>query len=342
MIGALSRTGAMARYLATDPVAHAPVGVTPHEIIFRQNKASLRYFPPTAPGCQPLRAPIFISMPLINTWNIFDLLPGRSVVEALCAAGAPVYVLDWGRPGPEDAALTVSDLIDNLLHRSIDRARRHAATQHGAESLDGVGYCVGGTFLAIYLARHPDAVRRVAFVATPIDFHKAGRLGEQIRQDSFPLDRLVDSLGNYPGELIRGGFVNLRPTGEISKYVGLWERGEDEGFRDLWSAMERWATDTVDFPGEAYREYVRACYFDNQLMSGDWKLAGRAVKLADCKIPALSIATEKDHIVPPDSAFALNQVWGGPVQTALVSGGHVGMCVGKSLPAALVAWSGQP
>ncbi len=341
MIRTAERTAEFARYLLGRPVEQAKTGQTPYEVIFRQNKSSVHYY---APRGERVRAPVFVVMPLINNWRIWDLLPGRSVVQALTAAGAPVYLLDWGCPGPEDAEVSVSDLIDGLLRRCVERARRHAARQPWAAALpaglplDAVGYCVGGTFLAVFLSRHPGLARRAAFVATPIDFYKAGKLGEWVRAENLPLDQLVDGLGNYPGHLIKGGFVTLKPTQELSKFVSLWERGEDDKFKELWAAMEQWNSDSIDFPGEAYREYVRACYFENRLLTGGWSLAGRTVDLGAAKIPALAIAASKDHIVPPDSAFALQKVWGGPVETALVEGGHVGMCVARGLPSALVRW----
>ena len=309
-------------------------GVTPHAIIHRDHQAVVRYFAPK--DNQALRAPIFISMPLINTWTIWDLLPGRSVVARLTALGAPVYLLDWGRPGPEDAQTTIEDLIDGVLRRSMDRARRHAGVSEGG--LDALGYCVGGTFLAVGLSRFPQLARRAAFVATPINFHEAGRLGAQIREETFPVDQLVGALGNYPGGMIKGGFVLLKPTQEIGKFVTLWERSEDVRFRELWAAMEGWASDVVDFPGEAYRQYVRACYMHNQLMTGGWFVGGQPVDLKRATLPATAIAASKDHIVPPASAHALASVWGGPVDTVTVEGGHVGMCVGNALPAALTRW----
>lgn len=340
MISTAERTLSFGRYLAGRPVQQVKTGQTPHTVIFRQNKAALRYYPPTA---EPTRAPVFIVMPLINNWTIWDLLPHRSVVRALQATGAPVYLLDWGVPGPEDAEVTVSDLIDGLLHRSMDRARRHARRQPWAAGradlmLDAIGYCVGGTFLAVYLARHPDAARRAAFVATPIDFYRAGKLADWVKPEHLPLDQLVDGFGNYPGELIKGGFVTLKPTGEFAKFVGLWERVHEPDFRELWAAMEQWNADSIDFPGEAYREYVRACYFENRLLTGGWSLAGRPVELSRAGMPVLAVAATRDHIVPPDAAFALSQVWGGPVETALVEGGHVGMCVGSGLSKVLKAW----
>lgn len=324
------RTAGTTAFLAQDPVRRAKTGQTPHRVIFRQNKARVLYFAPA----EITRTPVFISMPLINTWTIFDLLPGRSVIETLLAAGAPVYLLDWGRPGPEDQPRRLTEYADTLLGRCIDRSRRHA----GVPQLDAVGYCVGGTFLAIHLARHPDLVRRVAFVATPIDFHASGRLSAWADPETFPLDDIVDGLGNFPPHLMRESFAWLRPSGSTRKYVSLWQRIDQPGFPELWAALERWNGDNVPFPGECYREYVRRCYFDNALMHGDWVLNGTPVDLSQATIPALTLAGDGDHIVPPAAAHALEQVWGGPVETQVVKGGHVGICVGKRMPAALVAW----
>ncbi len=328
------RATSFAKYLMGSPARSAKIGQTPHSIIHRENKATLRYFAPV----NATQVPVFICMPLINTWTIFDLLPGRSIVGALLAEGAPVYLLDWGRPGPEDKDVRAVELIDGLLPRAMDRALRHATREHAATELDAVGYCVGGTFLAASLARHPHLARRVAFVATPIDFKASGRLAIWADEATFPLDDVVDGFGNFPAALMKSSFAWLRPTGQVAKFKGLWDRFEDEDFKVLWAAMERWSSDNIDFPGECYREYVRACYFNNALMDGSWVLGNEATDLSKCTIPALVLAATGDHIVPPASASALAQVWGGHVETQVIKGGHVGISIGKHLPKALVAW----
>ncbi len=326
------RTLATARFLAEDPVHHAPTGATPHEVIFRQNKAQLRYFRPA----EVRRAPVFVCMPLINTWTIWDLLPDRSVLRALTDAGAPVYLLDWGRPGPEDATCSLADAVDGLLPRCFDRLRRHARAQGNAEDCDAIGYCVGGTLLAMHLARHASA-RRAAFVATPIDFDAGGRLATWADPHHFPLDAACDA-GNIPAEQLRSAFQWLKPMAQSRKWVALWERIDDPHYPALWAALERWSDDSVPFPAEMYREYVRACYFENRLMRGGWRCGGRPVDLGAARIPAVAIAASDDHIVPVSAAHALARVWGGATRTVTLRGGHVGICVGQALPDALVAW----
>lgn len=325
----LSRAWDVAKFLASDPAAHTKIGVTPHSVIHRDGKASVRYFAPA----NATKDPVFISMPLINTWTIFDLLPGKSVVERTVAAGIPVYLMDWGRPGPEDANVTVADLVQKTLHRSIDRARRHAG-----RPLQAIGYCVGGTFLAAYIGLHPTAFTKVAFVATPIDFHKSGRLSTWANPETFPVDAIIDNLGNFPSHLMKTSFAWLRPTNTVTKYKTLMDRIDKPGFTEVYSAMEKWNEDSIDFPGEAYREYVRRCYFDNALMTGGWSLDGQPVDLANCKVPVHTIAASADHIVPPEAAHNLSKVWGGPATSQTIKGGHVAICIGTALPDALVAW----
>lgn len=338
-IEAMDRLVDFWQFLRTDPVARARAGQTPHRIIHRQNKAALRFFPARAGVAPAGVAPIFISMPLINTWTIFDLLPGRSVLEALTGAGIPVYLLDWGRPGPEDQPVTMADLVDDLLPRALDRASRHARAEGGDGSLQALGYCVGGTFLSLRLAHDPGPATRMALLAAPIDFHASGRLSTWASPETFPLDDIIDGLGNFPAPLMRGSFQLLRPSGQVAKWKGLYERIDDPGFRELWAAMEQWSEDGVAFPGEAYREYVRRCYFDNALITGGWTLGGRPVDLGAARIPADALAADGDHICTPDAAFGLARAWGAPTRTRQLKGGHVGVCVGKALPAALIAWA---
>lgn len=361
----LDRTTQMALFLMErwSGAFRVATGRSAHRVLHRDNKAQLRYFAAaraeSGVGSGGPAVPVFISMPLINTWTIFDLLPGRSVIERLTSAGYPVYLVDWGRPGPEDSGTPLCRYVDTTLGRMAVRALRHArgaAEAAGLPSptqLDALGYCVGGTFLTMHIARQsgstnlnthrrPAAFRRLCTLATPIDFHRSGRLADWSKPAHFPLDALVDGLGNYPKEMMRASFRMLRPTGDMAKWQGLWSRIDDADFRTVWAALEDWNADGVNFPGEAYREYVRGCYFENALMTGGWTMDGSPVDLGEASIPAHAIAASADHIVPPPAAFGLADVWGGAVTTQTVRGGHVGVCVGKELPDALIAWLRTP
>lgn len=326
----IHRSVKVGRFLASDPVRTARLGQSPHSVIARAHRTAVRYFP--AP--EPRHRPVFACMPLINTWSIWDLIPERSVVARLTEAGVPVYLLDWGTPGPEDAEVPLSTYVDDLLGRALRASARHCGSE-----LDAVGYCVGGTFLAMHLARHTDAaVRRMALVASPIDFHRSGRLSTWARPEHFPVDAIVAGPRNFDAWRMKGSFAWLQPSGRAKSVRALHERIDTDGFPELWAALERWSADAVDFPGTAYREYVRRCYFDNALIGGGWTLGTEPVDLSRGTLPALALAASTDHIAEPPSCLALADAWGGPVETRVLKGGHVGISVGRALPEALLAW----
>lgn len=333
--GTFDKMSEFARFVTDFHFDRYAIGTAPHEVIFRQNKSAVRYFEPAERRGEPL----FISMPLINTWGVFDLLPDRSVVRALVAAGIPVYLLDWGTPKAEDAAVGMEELLDSVLHRSIARARRHARERWGTETFDALGYCVGGTFLAAYCGLHPDAFRKVALLAAPIDFRHAGRLGVWANPESFPVDAIVDNFGNFPGELMGQSFTWLKPDTTPQKWRGLWERFDQPGFRDTWAALEAWNGDNIDFWGEAYRSYITRCYFENSFFGAGWPVGGRLADLRRVKVPLHVFAANKDHICPTAAAFGAREVWGGPTTCTELKGGHVGICLSSKLTDALVAWS---
>src|SRR5690242_13093325 len=103
----LRSLAALARRLLERPLP--AVGTTPHDVIFSENKwRLLRY---RSPGLRH-RTPILIVPSLINRHYVLDLLPGKSLIEYLVAAGHDVHVIDWGTPGDEDRYLDFDEVCD--------------------------------------------------------------------------------------------------------------------------------------------------------------------------------------------------------------------------------------
>ncbi len=308
----------------------------PFRVIHRQGPTSLRWYQPA----DVREAPLFISMPLINRASIWDLLPGHSVLARLLDRGFPIALLDWGSPGPEQAHRPLATFVDEFLGRALDRTRREARKTLGSESIDAVGYCVGGTFLAMHLSRHDGVVRRLVAVASPFDFSKGGRLARWAGPQ-FPVDQMAGEWGNFPAERMRQSFQWLRPEGVVKTWTSLLERGSDPKFAAVWTALKQWNAEAVDFPGAAWADYVRACYQENQLMGGSYLLGGTPCDLGKATIPALALAASDDHIAPPDAVFGLAKRWGGPVTTRTLRGGHISISLGDALPAAIAGFLTQ-
>ncbi|MDQ7828772.1 MAG: alpha/beta fold hydrolase [Armatimonadota bacterium] len=304
--------------------AEVPLGSTPADVAFTQGPVRLLHYRPAAKRVSAV--PLLLVPSLINRHYVLDLTPRRSLVRYLRDSGFDVWLVDWGTPGCVDRFVTLGDHIDGYLRRCVDEVR--AAT--GAAGLSLLGYCIGGVLTAIFTARHPRRVRNLVTLAAPIDFRQAGLLGAWAAAPYFPVDQLVDTLGNLPGWLLQASFRALRPLTRLRNLVALWERADDPEQLLEFVALHRWVEDNVPVSGETYRQFVRDCYQRNLLAEGRLTVDGMRVDLRRIRCPLLNVVATQDHICPLPSAVALNRLVGSRDVTLLtLPGGHVGAVVGR-------------
>jgi polyhydroxyalkanoate synthase len=210
----------------------------------------------------------------------------------------------------------------------VRKTQRHAE----AESISLFGYCIGGILTTIYSALHPQApLRNVIFLAAPVDFSDAGLFGTWLDPRCFNVERVVEGLGNMPGELVEMGAKMLRPvTNYVTPYVNLAQRHGDDQFVRGWAAMHKWVHDRVDFPGAAFRQLVRDLYQENRLIRGRLRIGGQTVRVANIHWPALIIAAERDHITPLGSTIPLyERIASADKHKLVIPAGHVGLVAGR-------------
>ena len=116
-----------------------------------------------------------------------------------------VYLLDWGYPDKDDKALTLDDYINRYLDNSVDFIRQRG----GADRVNLLGVCQGGTFCLCYTALRQHKVANLVTSVTPVDFHtRRDLLSHLVRH--LDMDLAVDALGNIPGEFLNWLFLLLR------------------------------------------------------------------------------------------------------------------------------------
>lgn len=308
--------------LAGVPDRTPTLAPTPRDVVLTDGTARLlRFCGATKPTT---RVPLLIVPSLINQWYVVDLRPGASLVGALVDAGFDVWCLDWGAPEDEDRHRTWTDVLDRLA-RMVRRVRRDT----GAARVGLLGYCMGGTLCAIHTALDPTSVAALVDLVGPIDFARSGALGRMVDRRWFDADAIADA-GNVAPEQMQAGFVALRPTVDLAKWMSWPELATDPAAYEAFAALDAWASDNIAFPGEAYRTYISELYQDNRLVAGTHRVRGRAVDLAAITCPTMVIVADRDAICPPASATALVDRVGTTDTTILrVPGGHVGAVVGS-------------
>ena len=304
------------------------VGVTPHEVVFTENKLRLLHYYPTSDKTYPV--PLILIFALINRPYILDLKEGRSVVEVLLNKGIDLYLIDWGSPGDEDKNLDLNHYINRYIHKVVQKVKKLS----GSKQVSILGYCMGGTMSAMYTALHQNEVKNLILMTAGIDFKVDGTLSLWGDKHNFDVDKFVDAYGNVPPEFLQAGFLFMKPVQNlVSKYVNFYENIDDEKFVDNFLAMEKWLNDNIPVAGEVFREFVKYCYQENLLVKNKLKINGKLVDLKKINCPALNLIAEHDHLVPPDSGKVFNDLISSKdKETIIFPTGHIGLSVSsKSL-----------
>jgi polyhydroxyalkanoate synthase len=223
------------------------------------------------------------------------------------------------------------DAVMSRLARAVRAVKRLT----GAPKVGLLGYCMGGTLAGIYTALRPGDVAGLVNLAGPFDFSKAGILGRMVEKEWFD-PRAIAAAGNVTPHQMQSGFVALRPTQQLSKWIGFADRASDPAAREAFQALETWASDNVPFPGAAYVTYIEELYQQNLLVKGQHHVWGERVDLRNVRCPVLVIAAERDAICPMEAARGLIDACGSKDhELMVVPGGHVGAVIGSRAPKVL-------
>ena len=311
-------------------------GGTPRESIHREDKLTLYRYRPERP--RPGLGPLLIVYALVNRPTMTDLQEDRSLIRGLLAAGLEVYLVDWGYPDAGDRDLT----LDTYVNGYLDRCVAEVSARHDGVPVNLLGICQGGTLSLCYAALHPERVARLVTMVTPVDFQTPDNLlGTWARE--LDVDLLVDTMGNIPGSWLNWVFMALKPfrlSGQ--KYVDLVDLVDDPDAVRNFLRMERWIFDSPDQAGEAFRQFVKACYQQNALVEGTLELGGQRVDLGAVTMPLLNVYATADHLVPPAASQALAGLVGSDDYTEYAfRGGHIGIYVSsraRKVPAEIADW----
>ena len=305
----------------------APVlGATPKDLIHARGTLNLYHYRPMAD--EVYRVPVLIVMATTNRGYILDLAPGQSFVEFLLKSGFDVYMMDWNPPRPEEKGLRIEDYAFGFVGDCIERVMRDC----GEREVSLVGYCFGGVLSVMYAAAHTGGpLRNLVCFTTPVDFSKMGLFTRWSDPKFFDVDRLVDTLGNVPPDLIFASFEMLRPATRQASQMRLWDRMWDDEFVRQYRMFDRWATDTLPLAGEYFRQTIHELLRGNRLYSGELTLAGKRVDPRAISVPFLHCVAEHDHIVPSEASQPLIELVASTDKEEIVlKGGHVSVAAGAN------------
>ncbi|TAN14037.1 MAG: alpha/beta fold hydrolase [Burkholderiaceae bacterium] len=294
------------------------VAITPGQVVLRNRLIELIQYQPTTPAVHA--EPILLVPAWIMKYYILDLSPRNSLVKFLVDRGYTVFVISWKNPGAEDRNLG----LDDYHHLGVKAALDAVAQIVPGARTHAVGYCLGGTLLAMGAAKigreREKALQSMTLFAAQTDFSDPGEISLFIDESQFAhLDRSMARRGTLDKRQMRNTFQLLRSRDLIWSYRTInYLLGERAPMTDLMA----WNADGTRLPYRMHREYLRRLYLDNALALGDYRLDGVPINLHDIRVPSFVLAAVQDHVAPWRSVFRLNQLCDAEQTYVLTAGGH--------------------
>jgi polyhydroxyalkanoate synthase subunit PhaC len=314
------------------------MATTPGKVVFRNDLIELIQYAPTTDTV--LAIPLLIVPPWINKFYILDLNAEKSFVKWCVAQGITTFIVSWVNPDERHAAADFSTYMKDGVIAALDAVREIT----GEQRAHTMGYCVGGTMLAVTLAwlaaRKDDRVASATLLTTQVDFTHAGDLKVFVDEDQIKaVEEIMQRLGYLPGAKMASAFNMLRPLDLIWPYVvNTYIKGKEPAAFDLLY----WNSDSTRMPEANHKFYLRNCYLENRLSQGAMEVAGETLDLAKVRTPIYNLAAREDHIAPARSVFLGSRFFGGPVRYVMAGSGHIAGVVNPPTKPKYQFWTGGP
>jgi polyhydroxyalkanoate synthase len=314
------------------------LATTPGKVVFQNDLMQLIQYQGATK--QVLKVPLLIVPPWINKFYILDLTPEKSFIKWCVDQGITVFVVSWANP---DARLAMKS-FEEYMREGVIAAMDAVTEATGEKRMHTIGYCVGGTLLAITLAwlatKKQNLVVSATLFTAQVDFTYAGDLAVFVDEERIKkLEERMKERGYLEASRMATAFNMLRSNDLVWPYiVNNYLRGRKPYPFDILY----WNSDATRMPAANHAFYLRNCYLENRLAKGEMEIAGVKLDLKKVKAPIYNLATREDHIAPAKSVLYGSRLFGGEVRYVLAGSGHIAGVVNPAAKQKYQYWTGSP
>ncbi len=296
------------------------IATTPGKVVFRNDLHELIQYTPSTEKVH--ETPLIIFPPWINKFYILDLKEQNSFIKWAVGQGFTVFVVSWVNPDASYAHMALEDYIQDGYLTAFETARSIADSQ----TVNAIGYCIGGTTLALTLAllkqRGENPVSSATFFTTLTDFSQKGDFLPFLQNDFVDgIEKEVDKEGILKSYIMARTFSFLRSNDLIyTPAINSYMLGNTPPAFDLLY----WNGDGTNLPGVMAVQYLRGLCQSDRFANDGFPLFDTIVHLSDVDVPLCAIACETDHIAPwKDSFRGVQQMGSTSKRFIMAQSGHI-------------------
>ncbi|MFC7703891.1 PHA/PHB synthase family protein [Plastorhodobacter daqingensis] len=296
------------------------IATTEGAVVFRNRMFELIQYAPRTEKVR--RTPLIIFPPWINKFYVLDLKEQNSLIRWIVEQGYTLFVVSWVNPDASYRDVGLDDYIEEGYLAAIAQVKKIT----GEDKVNLVGYCIGGTTLALTLAlmerRKDRSARSATFFTTLTDFSDQGEMGVFLDDDFVDgIEREVGNKGFLHAFYMSRTFSYLRSNDLIYQpAIRSYMLGEAPPAFDLLY----WNGDGTNLPARMAVEYLRGLCQQDRFARDGYDACGETLRLRDVKVPLCAIACETDHIAAWKASYAGVQKMGARDKTFILSqSGHI-------------------
>jgi polyhydroxyalkanoate synthase len=302
---------------------------TPFQIIFSESGVRLRSY-----GTESESGPVLLIVPApIKSASIWDLSPSVSVVRHCLQAGLRVYLIEWEQPGESQRDFGLSEYADRLILDCLEQI----SLETGQSQAFLAGHSLGGTLAAIFGALHPERVKGLILLGSPLGFGSSSGILASFVAASPRTSFLTATLGNIPGSFLSivSGMIAPVPL-RFDRWLDWLKSLPDRHARSTHLRVVHWTLEEMPMAQHLFEEVVEELYREDRFVSGTLRVGGKLALPEQVTAPVLSVVDARCQLVPPQSVVPFHQAIRHPDSQLLWYEGdtgvalqHVGMLVGR-------------
>ena len=294
------------------------LAMSPGAVVWRNEVLELiQYTPQTT---EVYARPHLIVPPQINKYYVFDLAPGKSIVEHLLKQGFQTFIVSWRNPTAEQRDWNMETYVSSLLE-AIETVR--AIT--GSQDVNLHAACSGAITISALLgylaAKKEKPVYAVSMMVAVLAPENESLLSAFASKETIAAARMASAAkGVLEGEEMSRIFAWMRPNDLVWNYwVNNYLLGNPPPAFDVLY----WNSDTTRLPAGFHSDLLDVFGIELLRKPGTLSILGESIDLSVVDVDKFVVAGVTDHITPWKGVFQSTALFGGSTEFVLSSSGHI-------------------